>query len=605
MYDDSRFVAELAKEKAHMFLNYAHIFERLGCQTQDPDDKKTYSVLEKVCMLSYHRDSEVVYGPFFLPAGEKPTFSITQDEYDTLAGVVNNISDAKLRARVSDVLWLMSKSLGAKDGFKYAKMAVGVFSKIPINDKTWIMSHVDEDWRRGLVLAKSLGNAVCNEYKVMCKSIDNAFCTACNSSNPDNVLCWSIPQLIDSDQLCDVIPANKIAEEIEKLLLNNANSQSELGYSVYCDIAQKSYMRAGRETDSVRMIKWKIERKFKAIIEEASRPTPIWLRLSALCQDVIPILQSIPHKYRDDYDVENKVLFLKNTAALGYKIGRKGMRYHQTPSIDITQEVEGVKDIMRKTPKNGALHVFARAFEMRENDDEALVNYEKRNCVVPHIMGKSLIKGDRVVASAPAFSYGDSNDGEEARAELEKIQKGLYLLQCGCSMRLHPAYEAIHENREFTYDDFLLFASESPLVPELHRHIIAEGLFLGWQGRFSAATYVLAPEVENIMREQLKFQGCDTTVVDSTTKLENEVGLSTLIEKYADAIKSAFGSDFLFELRVVFCDHAGANVRNEVAHGLKGDDTFNGMADFYVWWFTIRLLCMRGKKEDNNNEKTI
>ena len=132
MYDDSRFVAELAKKDAPMFLNYAHVFEQLGCQAQDYDDKKIYSALEKICMLSYHKNSEVVYGPFFLRAGEKPTFSITQDEYNTLAGVVNNISDAKLRARVSDVLWLMSKLLGVKDGFKYAKMAVSAFSKMSL-----------------------------------------------------------------------------------------------------------------------------------------------------------------------------------------------------------------------------------------------------------------------------------------------------------------------------------------------------------------------------------------------------------------------------------------------------------------------------------------
>lgn len=603
MYDDNIFVAELGKIDASMFLNYAHIFEQLGCQSRDAEDKKIYSVLEKVCMFSYHKNSEVVYGPFFLPAGAKPTFSISRDEYDTLARVVNNISDAKLRARVSDVLWLMSKRLGVKDGFKYAKMAVNAFSRIPIDSKTWIIAHVEEDWRRGLTLAKSLGNAVCNEYNAMCQSVNETFCTACNSSNPDNILSWSIPQLLDNDQLSDVIPANKMAETIENLLSNNANDQSELGYDVYCDIAQKCYSRAGREADSIRMIKWKIERKFKAIIEEASQPMPVWLRLSAMCQSVIPILQSIPHKYRDDYDVEDKILFLKNTAALGYKIGKKGMHYYQAPSIDITQEVEGVKEIMREAPKNEALLVFAQVFEMHEKDAEALVDYEKRNCVVPHIMGKSLIKGDRVVASAPAFSSEGGKEGDD-RAELEKIQKGFFLLQCGCNMRIRPAYDAIRENHEFTYDDFLGFALESPLVPELHRHILAEGLFLGWQGRFGAATYVLAPEVENILREQLKFLGCDTTVVDSVTKLENEVGLSTLIEKYTDAIKSAFGSDLLFELKVVFCDHAGPNVRNEVAHGLKDDETFNGIVDFYVWWFTIRLLCLRGK-EGANNEKTI
>ena len=590
MYDDSVFVAELSKKDAPLFLNYAHIFEALGNTTQDAMDKKIYSALESLCMLSYYNNSEAVYGPFFLPAGEKPTFSISQDVYDTLAGVVDYISDVRLRARVSDVLWLASKQLGCKDGFKYAKMAVWAFSQIPIKRETWILANIEYDWRRGLILAKSLGNAVRDEYRDMCKKIKDAFVSACNAADLDNVLCLSIPKLLDNDQLCDVIPADEIAETIEKLLSNADNSQPELEYSAYCDIAQNCYMRVHREADAIRMIKLKISKKLMAIMEEVSKTEPVWFRLSAMCQRVIPFLQSIPHQYREDFDVGNKILFLKHVSSLGYKIGKKGMYSYQTPSIDITQEVERAKTIMRDVSKEEVLLLFASLFSLHEKDAEALAERERKECVVPHIMGKSIIKGDKVVASAPAYSEVQNTD---ARVEIEKVQKAIYLLQCAYSMRLRPAYEVIREEHEFTFDGFLGFVSASPLVPESHRNIFAEGLLLGWQGHFSASTYVLAPEIENVLREQLKFQACDTTVIDSETKLENGVGLSTLVEKYADAIKSVFGSDFLFEIKAVFCSHAGPNVRNEVAHGLKDDGSFNGVIDFYVWWFAIRLLSMR------------
>lgn len=122
---------------------------------------------------------------------------------------------------------------------------------------------------------------------------------------------------------------------------------------------------------------------------------------------------------------------------------------------------------------------------------------------------------------------------------------------------------------------------------------------IGYSGRFTAAAYMLSPEIENIIREQLKFHGCDATVVDNNSKLESEVGLSRLLEKYTDALSQMFSTDFVFELKAIFCDHAGPNMRNEVAHGLKADDSFNSAFDFYVWYFSIRLMCMRSRKSIN------
>lgn len=600
MYDDSIFVAELSKKDAPMFLNYAHIFEVLGKTAQDAENKKIYSALESVCMLSYSNSSETVYGPLFLPAGMVPIFSISQDVYDTLAGVIDFITDVRLRARVSDVLWVASRQLGHNNGFRYARMAVSAFSQIPIKNETWILANIEDDWKRGLVLAKSLDSAVRDEYRDMCKKLKDAFASACNTAGHDNVLCWSIPQLLDTVKLYDVIPANEIAETIEKLLLREASNQGELGYCTYCDIAQNFYMRGNREADAIRIAKLKINRKFMAIIDEVSKPEPVWFRMSTICQSVITLLQAIPCKYRVGYDVDNKIVFLKNVSLLGYKIGKKSMLSYQPPSIDITQEVEGTKAIMKGIPKEKVLFAFGSAFSLREKDAEELVNDERQNCVTPHIMGKTILNGDRVVASAPPFSSGDS-EGDDERTAVEKIQKAAYIVQVAYNSRLHPAYKILHEEHELVFDDFLDFVSKSPLAAEWHHHILSEGLLLGWQGRFSAAAYMLVPEVENALREQLKFQGCDTTVVDSVTKLENEVGLSTLVEKHAEAIKSAFGSDFLFELKAIFCDHAGPNQRNEIAHGLKDDISFNGIIDFYVWWFVIRLLCLRGKGSENVN----
>lgn len=589
LYDDSKVMAKLANLSCKGFVSYAGAFETLAAQSVDDEEKRIYDNLYSVCMLTYGHAGEP-YAPFFVPMGVRPTFEVTNEQYEILANVVDEISDAKLKARVSDILWLGAKQLNKKDGFKYAKLAVESFARIRIDDKLWIAENISDDWKRGLKLAKSLGKGVLNTYNGMKATICDAFIDACRNGGVDNQLTWGIPQILDNDDLHDVISSVTVAKEIEALLCSSVDDNN--AFDVYCGIANKWYTRAGLEDDAVRILKLKVQNRFKSIVWEISMPEPVWLRLSANCQSVIPLLQSIPCKHREGFDVDNKILFLKHLSSLGYKIGKNGMHCYQTPSVDITQEVDKAQFTMRAAPKEDVLLLFASLFSLREKDVEALAEKERKECVVPHIMGKSIIKGDKVVASAPAYSEDVNTD---ARMEVEKVQKAIYLLQCAYSMRLRPAYEVICAEHEFTFDDFLCFASESPLVPESHRHIFAEGLLLGWQGHFSASTYVLAPEIENALREQLKFQACDTTVVDSETKLENEVGLSTLVEKYADAIKSAFGTDFLFEVKAVFCSHAGPNVRNEIAHGLKDDGSFNGVMDFYVWWFAVRLLYIRAR----------
>ena len=596
-YDDKKVSIEISKLKCRGFVSMAGVFDKLWTVATDAVDKEVYGSLHDVCMLSYY-DGDAPYGPFFLPAGAAPTFSVSDRQYELLSGMIEQISDCKLRARVADVLWLGSKQLGKTDGFKYAMCAVEAFSKIPISETTWISENVQSDWSRGLKLAKSLGNGLADKYGQMRNSIRDIFISACDAKNPDNLLCSGIPQMLNNDQLCDVIPPKLIAQRAEQLMVD-IPQMKDYSYDVYCDIARGWYLRAGCEEESVRVLKKKVERSFRPILAEVSTSAPQWLKLPSLCRQTITNLQEIPHKYREGYEVEEKIVFLKHIAALGGKLGLRHMHYVQSPLVDISAEVAKAESFVKGVGPSDVLFRFSALPPIREADAEHLAYSELNNCVVPHITGKSILKGERVVAQASSYvSVDEESDPEQVsqvqkRVWVEKVQKADFLLQTLYYRFLKPAYEVIRSEHDFTFEEFFNLVCESPLASENHRANIAEGLHLGYTGRFTAAAYMLSPEIENIIREQLKFDGCDTTVVDNNTKLESEVGLSNLVDKYSDELSQMFSSDLVFELKVVFCDHAGPNIRNEIAHGLKTDESFNGAVDFYVWWFAIRLMCLR------------
>lgn len=207
-------------------------------------------------------------------------------------------------------------------------------------------------------------------------------------------------------------------------------------------------------------------------------------------------------------------------------------------------------------------------------------------------MGKTVLGGapnGRPVASAPAMSLDSENKEGQSRLSLEKISAASHLAQSAVCSQLYPAYKVIKSEHKGTVSEFKSLVDEAPLIPLGHKRVYAEALELGFEGRFTMASYVLAPEIENIVRGVLNQAGIITTSVQNG--FQEEKGLSNLVKE--KQLAQLFDPDFVFELKAIFCNHAGPNVRNVVAHGLKDDSWFDTSYDFYVWWFALRIVFMR------------
>jgi hypothetical protein len=51
-----------------------------------------------------------------------------------------------------------------------------------------------------------------------------------------------------------------------------------------------------------------------------------------------------------------------------------------------------------------------------------------------------------------------------------------------------------------------------------------------------------------------------------------------------------FGEDLAFELKALFCDPFGPNLRNAVAHGLLDYDECASACSVYGWWLALRMV---------------
>ncbi|WP_205700272.1 DUF4209 domain-containing protein [Crenobacter intestini] len=135
--------------------------------------------------------------------------------------------------------------------------------------------------------------------------------------------------------------------------------------------------------------------------------------------------------------------------------------------------------------------------------------------------------------------------------------------------------------------DFYSLVKRSPVVPPDRVRLVAKALFQGFDGDFVSALHLLIPQIENLVRYHLKQHGEKTSNID-INGIENENGLSTLLDN--SKVEDIFGKDLAFELKAIFCDPFGPNLRNELAHGLIGFEESQNIYSIYAWWFAFRLV---------------
>jgi hypothetical protein len=199
------------------------------------------------------------------------------------------------------------------------------------------------------------------------------------------------------------------------------------------------------------------------------------------------------------------------------------------------------------------------------------------------------LAGDgRVVARSPAA--GDlataSNEVDEA-IWAKMVQGHNFSLRYAAQTAIAPALRQVAPDHFISDDDLVSIVAQSGTVPAERVVLVAKGLKAGFEGDFVVALHLLLPQLEHLVRTHLQIKGAKTVTTDANG-LQMEAGLSTLVS--LPEMEEVFGVDLAFELRAVFCDSFGPNLRNEVAHGLLDLDAMLSAESIYAWWLIFRTV---------------
>ena len=110
-----------------------------------------------------------------------------------------------------------------------------------------------------------------------------------------------------------------------------------------------------------------------------------------------------------------------------------------------------------------------------------------------------------------------------------------------------------------------------------------------------------------MIRYHLKKAEEKTTTLDKIG-VETENGLNTLMN--LALVNDVFGEDLAFEIKSLYCEPSGPNLRNSLAHGLISEDDCYSVAAIYSWWLILKITFntywnIAHSNDTENNNKNV
>ena len=566
--------SELSNEEKNSLFRIHSILKNIATNETNTKLRKSLFLLSNIC--SPMIDLESRNDPFqpFMTWGNKRSFlpiDLIDEEILYLSSILDEDFPPILKARIADILWTYSKPKNKK----HSEIAIENYISMDVFDD-FFEPDVYVFWERTVMLAKQIKNSSLIE-KIKSKllnEIDHP------STNWDFHL-LKIIEIFDNTDL-DKGLNHELAEKLlEKQKEFNHEKQFHIAEK-YLESATKLFKKAGNAEDSYRSL---------AFLAQATenhgdyRKNESAMVANSFYKLALQRYREIPNSYRNTLQIDQKLDTVQDKITQSGLLITDELQLISTKQMNISelqeQSINHVKD--KQTAFESLLYfsgVSSCNFESIWKSTENNIN----NSPISSLFGATSVSLDgRKISSIPPLN-GDNKDEVILKTAIKNFGIHMHLAVEGCIL---PALEQIQKEHLFPKEFLIQLCKLSAIVPDKREILVANALYQGFGWDFRSAIHLLAPQVENIVRQLLKQNGLVTTHTDQDG-IENEMGLSSLVNM--EQARGILGDDLWFELQAVFTDSLSANLRNEVGHGLLDDDTSNSLYSVYAWWMILRLV---------------
>lgn len=496
------------------------------------------------------------------------------------SAISKSVQNRVLRARLADLAWICARPKNVDD----ARRAIDAYVQEPPTEETWVTSL--KEWRRAVTLCMQLRKGAEGRLDKIEQDLEQIAEAALQL---DGGLGRAVARLLFERHLTKA-GGRKFAE----LLAVRGASMLAPGSAfwnarAYLNLAAQWFVRLG-DLERAADMTVKIALSFEA---EADQRISIDLHTGHLVAqsflgDAIQMLRKVPKDQRPSRNVEEQLLRLSRRLTDSGEKAVQSMPTIRFGKTDITEIVElSVQAVRGKKPLQALiglarLHSGANLAQMTQFAEESL-----RQFPFSRLFSASHISRDgRVIAKTSGESVNETSESHMEEVFSKVMQHYLIGINLVCQGQILPALSTLIQEHTIAKADLAQLMSLAPIVPPGRADQLAKGLWEGFEGDFASAIYLLAPQVEHLVRWHLKQTGAKTTNLDNGG-IENEIGLSSLVEM--PELGNVFDANTVFEIRALFCTALGPNLRNEAAHGLLGAGDASSVASIYAWWWVLRF----------------
>ena len=227
-------------------------------------------------------------------------------------------------------------------------------------------------------------------------------------------------------------------------------------------------------------------------------------------------------------------------------------------------------------------------FEKQEDIKKRVIEEFKDN-PISHLFGKSLInaQGQTVLALHPLDIHDPEKDPK--LMELHMYQNALEKQKVAGDIWVKNALIIIRD--KFVIDKSMVefLVKDNPIIPDGRERIFQSGLYMFLNGDYYEALHILAPQVENLFRNIAREVGGLTVTLEKDGSSMEKV-LSSILA--LPELVDCYDNDILFTFRGLLNEQAGANIRNEIAHGIISEYACSTGVCLYFGVAVIKLLSL-------------
>lgn len=503
-----------------------------------------------------------------------------REDFEMLEKIFPIVEDKRIKARIADMLWtadLEQFPLPLNQRFKFLLAAIDLYMELPLEPSTWIQDG-EVCWQRCAMLVKRIKSS----HRAVYKKFGNRLLSAgMHNDNTDAYFAMRAFSILQEFGI-EVENPTGVAERLEQLA-------SQFGENDRFDWMQRSYEAAEYWYHKAK----NEEKRFAVVIRHTEALEAESEKIPALFIDrnmakAKALLMTVPNRYRDDVQYETRMKRIERRQGKARELAISQMTEYSF-SIDVRPYIEETEKCFEGKSQQDACATLLKIAHIygEENVSHYVESCRRAAPLVHHLSQIVYDKNKRLRGESEGISDRDSNEMQSAEENM--IHTGaryMELIQSASSWRIIPSLDILHREYRLTERFFEELVASSALVPSGRERMFVKGLYCGYDYDFETAMYILAPQVEHLVRVFLKMRGVNTIVVREG--VEDEMSLNALVE--TEEIKHFFGEKIVFNIRMLFCEPLGANIRNDVAHGLADSEDGISLCFAYAWWFILHLL---------------